>query len=264
MSRVSYAQLEFGFARNNLNGGFTEDVKKSVTELIKTFEAQDHSGPSSVIVLAVFDRLVRCKPISPLRDKDDEWLEVGNGEFQNIRCLDIFKNSEGAYILDGSKKVPIEFPYRPAERAVSKLKYEYSDGGRAAAGFKGKAGDCVTRATAIFTGRPYKEVYKMMAAANKKCGGIRSARNGVAEWAYKKVFAELGIVEVKLPAGPNPTFSDAHEWHGDCIVTTPTHIAALINGVLHDTSDKRYYKRSDGFGYYETREKKAESVWVMK
>ena len=37
--------------------------------------------------------------------------------------------------------------------------WAYDDGGRAAAGFKGEAGDCVTRAIAIATGRPYREVY---------------------------------------------------------------------------------------------------------
>ena len=37
--------------------------------------------------------------------------------------------------------------------------YIYDDGGRAAAGFKGTTGDCVTRAIAIATGKPYREVY---------------------------------------------------------------------------------------------------------
>ena len=39
------------------------------------------------------------------------------------------------------------------------MEFIYDDGGRAAAGFKGKTGDCVTRAIAIATGRPYREVY---------------------------------------------------------------------------------------------------------
>jgi len=33
------------------------------------------------------------------------------------------------------------------------------DGGRAAAGYKGSTGDCVTRSIAIATGQPYLEVY---------------------------------------------------------------------------------------------------------
>ena len=39
------------------------------------------------------------------------------------------------------------------------MKVVINDGGRAAVGYKGQAGDCVTRAIAIATGKPYQEVY---------------------------------------------------------------------------------------------------------
>ena len=42
-----------------------------------------------------------------------------------------------------------------------------NDAGRAAAGFVGKARDCVARAVAIASGRPYDEVYKRLADAMK-------------------------------------------------------------------------------------------------
>ena len=38
------------------------------------------------------------------------------------------------------------------------MEYIHDDGGRVAAGYKGKTGDCVTRAIAIATGKPYQEV----------------------------------------------------------------------------------------------------------
>jgi hypothetical protein len=38
----------------------------------------------------------------------------------------------------------------------------YDDGGRAVAGFKGTAEDCVTRAIAIATAMDYRTVYKMI------------------------------------------------------------------------------------------------------
>lgn len=44
------------------------------------------------------------------------------------------------------------------------MKHVFNDGGRAAAGFKGSARDCVCRSIAIVTGRPYKEVYDRLAA----------------------------------------------------------------------------------------------------
>jgi hypothetical protein len=43
------------------------------------------------------------------------------------------------------------------------MKHIINDGGRAAAGFKGSTGDCVTRAVAIASGVPYKQVYDRLA-----------------------------------------------------------------------------------------------------
>jgi hypothetical protein len=53
--------------------------------------------------------------------------------------------------------------------------FYYSDGGRAAAGFKGETGDCVVRAIAIATEKDYREVYRDLARLNKQFGGKRSA-----------------------------------------------------------------------------------------
>ena len=52
--------------------------------------------------------------------------------------------------------------------------WTFNDGGRAAAGYKGTAGDCVTRALAIATGESYAEVY---AEVTQRAG--KTARNGV-------------------------------------------------------------------------------------
>jgi len=39
----------------------------------------------------------------------------------------------------------------------SNLELKVNDGGRAAAGYKGQAGDCVVRSIAIATGMPYQK-----------------------------------------------------------------------------------------------------------
>ena len=39
------------------------------------------------------------------------------------------------------------------------MNFQYNDGGRAAAGYKGRAGDCAVRAIAIAAEKPYQEVY---------------------------------------------------------------------------------------------------------
>ena len=148
------------------------------------------------------------------------------------------------------------------ERIVM-VDFIYDDGGRKAAGFKGEARDCVTRATAILTGRNYREVYKMMARAEQKVTGKRSARNGISKKASPKVFAELGIVKVKLPKGAKPTYSEAHILYGDCIVSSTRHLAAVTKGYLRDTFDGRTYEWPNEYGDIEVRERKAMSVWVM-
>ena len=44
--------------------------------------------------------------------------------------------------------------------------FQYDDGGRKLAGYKGSADDCVCRAIAIATGLPYKQVYDRLAEGN--------------------------------------------------------------------------------------------------
>lgn len=39
------------------------------------------------------------------------------------------------------------------------IHFQYNDGGRAAAGYRGETGDCACRAVAIATGLPYATVY---------------------------------------------------------------------------------------------------------
>ena len=50
----------------------------------------------------------------------------------------------------------------------SNLKLEVNDGGRAASGYKGQAGDCVVRSIAIVTGLPYQKVYDDLFKANEE------------------------------------------------------------------------------------------------
>ena len=52
----------------------------------------------------------------------------------------------------------------------SNLELKIDDGGRAAAGFKGKAGDCVVRSISIATGIKYAEVYEDLYKENRFFG----------------------------------------------------------------------------------------------
>lgn len=67
------------------------------------------------------------------------------------------------------------------------MNWVYNDGGRADAGFKGEAGDCVTRAIAIAMDRPYKEVYNELASEVKLAGVRKVPVTGL----VRKLFANI-------------------------------------------------------------------------
>jgi hypothetical protein len=77
------------------------------------------------------------------------------------------------------------------------MKFIYHDGGREAAGFRGKTGDCVVRAIAIATRMPYQQVYEMVNKAgaqereSKRRRNKSSARTGVYKPTTRKLLESL-------------------------------------------------------------------------
>lgn len=126
------------------------------------------------------------------------------------------------------------------------MQFVYNDGGREAAGFKGKAGDCVTRAIAIVSGRPYAEVYAALAegAGNERKGKGRklgkSARNGIyvtRKW-FKEYMASLGFVwtpTMLVGQGCKVHLLEHELPKGRLVVSVSRHLTAVIDGVIHDT-----------------------------
>lgn len=138
-------------------------------------------------------------------------------------------------------------------------RFVFDDGGRAAAGFRGGAGDCVTRAIAIATGKPYREVYDAINTAaqseraSKRRRGRSSARTGVHKPTSRKYIAELGWkwtptmlvgkgCKVHLRADELPT--------GRLIVAVSRHLVAVIDGVIHDTHDPSRDGTRCVYGYW--------------
>lgn len=122
-------------------------IKKDILEIVDTFSAQGHSGVSAPYCIAILERLLRYKPITPLTGEDDEWDKPygKNNTQQNKRCSSIFRenfdNSTAhdihgkVFSDDGGKafystrdsQIPIEFPYYPqtsAKRVILKNKKE--------------------------------------------------------------------------------------------------------------------------------------------
>lgn len=127
------------------------------------------------------------------------------------------------------------------------MDWKHNDGGRAAAGFKGSAGDCVARAVAIASGRPYAEVYAALSAieggrrASKRRKKVRaSARNGVYtnRKPFKDYMASLGFTwtpTMQIGSGCKVHLRADELPSGRLVVAVSRHYTAVINGVIHDT-----------------------------
>src|SRR2546421_436329 len=71
--------------------------------------------------------------------------------------------------------------------------FQFDDGGRSAAGYKGETGDCVTRAIAIAMQLPYERVYERVSAINQDYGdGVKTARNGLMKPLTRKLIEKNG------------------------------------------------------------------------
>ena len=115
--------------------------------------------------------------------------------------------------------------------------FKLNDGGRADAGYKGFAGDCGARAMAIALAMDYQEAYDLIAHANKKHHGIKSARNGVDKFIYANVLSVFNWVWHPAPKfeGRKAKASDMPQ--GIVIARQAGHFVAIIDGIPHDTWD---------------------------
>lgn len=121
-----------------------------------------------------------------------------------------------------------------------------SDGGRAAAGFRGTTGDCVVRAVAIAGGLDYRKVYDALAETNAKSKtrgrAAGSPRNGVntRSAAFKRYMAGLGFrwtPTMLIGSGCKVHLADGELPMGRLVVAVSRHYTAVIDGVIHDSFD---------------------------
>jgi Protein of unknown function (DUF2786) len=122
------------------------------------------------------------------------------------------------------------------------------DGGRAQAGYKGPANDCVCRAVAIATERPYQEIYDRLMALMELEGPRR--RSGVEEFVQHKLMEALGWTWVST--------NKAHLREDDLpsgrlVVSINQHSVAVVDGVIYDTHDCSLNEWGNSprvYGYY--------------
>lgn len=132
----------------------------------------------------------------------------------------------------------------PPPGDTANLPFVFDDGGREAAGFRGKADDCVARAVAIASGLPYSEVYQAIAkgvGAERGSKGA-TARQGVhtnRKW-FREYMQALGFVWVptmRVGQGCTTHLAQGELPTGRLVVRVSKHVVAVIDGVIRDTHD---------------------------
>lgn len=113
------------FDKNSDYGGM---LGEAVMKMIKVFADEGHSGFSASMAISIFEKVARFEPLTPLTGEHGEWMEVGDGCFQNVRCSHVFKDADGkAYDIQGKvfrepsgscfasrdSRVYVTFPYTP-------------------------------------------------------------------------------------------------------------------------------------------------------
>lgn len=102
-----------------------------LVESVRVFATQGHSGMSAAFARGCLGKLLAFEPLGPLTGAPSEWMEVGPGVFQNLRCSRVFKqadrfdgqaydidgivwrDADGCMFTNGASRVPITFPYTP-------------------------------------------------------------------------------------------------------------------------------------------------------
>jgi hypothetical protein len=142
------------------------------------------------------------------------------------------------------------------------MKYVKHDGGRAAAGFKGEAGDCVARSLAIVTGLPYAEVhYALACGTGTQRRSSRTGKRGFTaergintgrKW-FKDYMASLGFhwtPTMGIGQGCKVHLRDGELPMGRLLVSVSKHSTAVVDGVIYDTHNPDRGGNRCVYGYW--------------
>lgn len=154
----------------------------------------------------------------------------------------------------------------PFSKKHSQFPFQFNDGGREKAGFKGGAGDCVVRSIAIATTLPYIQVYEDLRLANERYTQLRndrlakrlnakgsSPRNGNHRNVFHDYILGLGfewVPTMKVGAGCQVHLRPDELPSGVLITKVSKHLTAIIDGVIQDTHDPSRSGNRCVYGYY--------------
>lgn len=140
---------------------------------------------------------------------------------------------------------------------AEQIMFVRDDGGRAAAGFRGLAGDCAARAIAIASGLPYREVYAIIETQAKserlRRGRRSSAREGVTKRTFLAVMRSLGAKwtpTMGIGTGCRVHLRAAELPLGRLVAVVSGHYVAMVDGVIHDTYDPSREGARCVYGYF--------------
>lgn len=133
---IEHARRELNAIGYKLDGPLEDGPNKwtmeNLFELLEVFGKQGHSGMSAPMIARMFSKLALFEPLGPLTGKDEEWVEVSDGLFQNVRCSHVFKENGEAYDCEGiifkepdgscytnrDSRVKVTFPYTPERQYI--------------------------------------------------------------------------------------------------------------------------------------------------
>jgi hypothetical protein len=140
------------------------------------------------------------------------------------------------------------------------LPFHYHDGGRAAAGFRGGARDCATRAITIATGADYLAVYEALAraAGHYPLRPGRATRyhprTGLPKPVVKHFMLQLGwrwTPTMRIGSGCKVHLRADELPGGRLVVAVSKHVCAVVDGVLLDTHDCSRGGQRCVYGYWQ-------------
>lgn len=150
--------------------------------------------------------------------------------------------------------------------AVPVTRWVYDDGGRWAAGYRPRhVGDCVCRAIAIATERPYRDVYDELfeefgwspgKAGRKDDDGLIRPRPDNEMKFTREYLADHGLrwaPTMKIGSGCRVHLRADELPAGRLIVRVTSHLTAVIDGVIHDTHDCSRVGSRCVYGYFAPR-----------
>lgn len=152
---------------------------------------------------------------------------------------------------------PKVYHVSPAQPEAAHPHWVHNDGGRADCGYRGTAGDCVTRAIAIATGKLYAEVFEALheriGASKLKKHRKGSPDRGVRKNVYRSYLESLGwrfVPTMGIGTGCRVHLKAEELPKGVIICSCSGHIVTVIDGIIQDTYDPSRGGTRCVYGYF--------------